>query len=365
MHMIYLGIGIVVFALLVGLAGLVVRGKAKRILAAPLRRTGEATALQGPASFEGAVRTQQPLTAPVSGRPCVYFDLRLEHQIKERKGTTTSTQWHVIGKPTVGSRFWLDDGSGMLAVAGQGPLDADLVLTFSGPPPGGAGLGALEQYTSTRVHAGQQVLGYRVTEKIIPVDATLFALGEVRGGELGNGANKLMVSTRGRDALVGATQRLATVLFVLAASAVAGGAVVAVVRPGEAHNCGELVDTQSDCRVTTEVTELVDTKPDGTKVPYKMHQAILSWQVTKPGQFQLTARPLHQTNKSIDPVLQVEDSLGLPMNLGVNFAFSAAAANDYKTKTLPLRAGTYHIYARSAEHGPDDMVISIAPLAAK
>ena len=58
--------------------------KKKKILAAPFKKTGEIAAnpqagdAKGNISTEGTVRVQQPLVAPCSGKPCVYYEIKVE-----------------------------------------------------------------------------------------------------------------------------------------------------------------------------------------------------------------------------------------------------------------------------------------------
>src|SRR5262249_17870203 len=161
--------------------------------------------------------------------------------------TTTTTSWKKLGATHAGSTFWLDDGSGPVAVVATDKLDADLERSFAGPPPGaGGGLGAL-QHLATANPPGQ-VLAYRVAHRSVPADAKLFALGQVQGGQV---TGKLVVSTRGRDALVGSAKRMSVGLFAFAGVLAVAGAVVAIVKPGQAPACGALVDTHGACVVST------------------------------------------------------------------------------------------------------------------
>lgn len=354
--LILIGVGVVL-----SLGGFVVRGKAKRILAAPLKKTGEAAQLLGANGFEGKVVSSQPMAAPCSGKPCVYYELVIEAKTKETRGTQTTTSWKKIGTAHVGNGFWLDDGSGPVAVVTPDKLDADLEKSFSGPPPGGHGLGALQQYAT--VNPPGQVLEYRVTETIVAADAKLFVLGQVQGGQVTKGTGKILASTRGRDALVGSTKRMSVGLFAFAGVLAVAGAVVAIVKPGQKPGCGALVDTQGACTVSTTVVDHEETQPDGKKKTVKLHQQVMDWQVTKAGKYEIELRTVDKDDKRyVNPVAQVEDSIGLPMNVGINWGLSRDSSNDYHTKTKTLQPGTYKIYAWSSEDGPDKLLLSISAL---
>ena len=347
--------------LLLALGGFLTRAKAKRILAAPLKKTGEAATLLGPAGFEGTVGALQPMAGPCSGKPCVYYELVIEAKTKETKGGNTTTSWKKIGTAEIGSTFTLNDGSGPVSVVASDKLDADLEKAFSGPPPGNAGLGALQQYV--KVNPSGQVLEYRVTENIIPAAGKLFALGQVQGGQLTKGTGKIMVSTRGRDALIGSTKKLAMGLFAFAGVLAVSGAAVAIFKPGEAPSCGALVDAHSACTIATTVGDYDQPQPDGTKKTVKLHQQTLEWEVTKAGKYEIALSPVDKDEKRfVNPSAQVEDSIGLPVNIGINWGLSKDSANNYKTKTKSLSPGKYKIYTWSSLEGPDKLLLSIAQL---
>jgi hypothetical protein len=88
MPMLTLGIALLVVAVLVLIAALVVRNKGQKILSAPVRKTGEAAGAQGPASFEGAVRTNAPLRAPCSGQMNIGMNLKLGEAANDYKTKT-------------------------------------------------------------------------------------------------------------------------------------------------------------------------------------------------------------------------------------------------------------------------------------
>jgi hypothetical protein len=366
MSPLYIGIIIAGVGLVLAAGGFYTRRKAGRILSAPLRKTGEAAGANGITSCEGVVRTGQPLTAPCTNTPCVYYRLKIEKKVKEKKGGQTTTSWKKVMDQHYGSVFALDDGSGPVAVHAQDELDGDLEQSFSGAPPGGPGLGALTNFVPNTVRSasGEEVLEYRAIEKLIRVDARLFALGSAQAGQLTKpGTGKLMVSTRGRDAIVGSTKRLAMILLAAGGLATAGGATVAVLRPGEARACGALKDGQKECRVRSNtIVELERPQADGSKKLDKVRKEVLAWHVTKPIKFELSARDPKKGRAN--PSIQVENSVGLPMNIDFGLAIGAGAFST-KTKTMTLIPGDYSIYVWSSKDGPSDLLLQITELADK
>lgn len=355
MSPLYIGIIIAGVGLLLAVGGVIIRSRAGRILAVPLAQTAGIQQANGPLSVQGAVRTQQPMPAPCSNTPCVVFELVIEAKVKEKKGTNTTTSWKKVATHRQGSLFAIDDGSGAGWIRGTDELEGDLEQTFKGPPPGGAGLGSLAGYVKQMPNFGpfSEILECRVTERVIRADAKLYALGTASQGQLGGGPKKLLVSTRGRDAMVGSAKTKSLVMFIAGGLALAGGTTVAILRPGEARACGVLKDEHGECKI--EADGLVDvTDPSGK--PYKRRHAHIEWEVTKEGAYELTAR--EPKKKSSLPIIAVEDSIGLPMNIDLGIGIGAGAYST-KTKTKTLKPGKYTINVYSEESTGATHVIAI------
>jgi hypothetical protein len=352
---IIIGIGV-----LLGVGGLVARARASYILATPVAKTGDAARANGPASCQGAVRTQQALIAPCSNLPCVYFELVIEVKVKDRKSGQTSTKWKQLATHRQGSMFAIDDGSGAVLVQGHSELDGDLEQTFAGPPPGGPGLGAFAGYVTNapRPSPNEEILGYKLTEKLIRAEGNLFVLGAMQHGQLARGTKKLLVSTRGRAALVGSANTKALALLIAGGLAAVGGAAVAVLRPGQAPSCGALVDSVAECAISSgAVVEEDRVQPDGSKKREKFRREVLEWKVTKGTKYELAARD--PKKRDANPALQVEDAMGLPMNIDFGVAIGAGRYST-KTRTAKLAPGNYKIYVLSLADGPSKLVLRIS-----
>jgi E3 ubiquitin ligase len=358
MSMLVLGIILLGVGALVVVAGLVVRAKGKRILAAPLHKTGDGGKFSGPASFEGQVRAHQPLAAPCSNQPCVYFNLKVEKKVKATRvgssGVQQSVSWKTISDTHQGSVFQLDDGSGPVTVDGQQQMDAELTQVYSGQPPAHLAINAAPA-------GNEQILEIRATERIIGIDGKLFALGELQQGYLGKPATKKMIaSTRGRDALVGKTRKIALAVTLFGSLVAAAGVPVIILKPGEAPACGDVKDVQSECYVTTSPVE----KEDGINhKKYKVQEHIVHWTVTKSGKYQLESRQDPRSSARSNPVLQVENGIGMPMNIGFNIGIGAGnSSTSTKTKTATLIPGEYKIYVWGDEKGAEKFLIKISEL---
>src|SRR5271154_5450414 len=151
--MLYVGIALFGAGLLAVVLGLLSRLKAKKILSAPVAQTGQ-IASQPPAdlvSCEGAARAQQPMAAPCSSTPCVYYRLKLEKKVKETRGNQTTTSWKLVSDQRQGV-FYVDDGSGGVWVQPDG-LEADLTRSYAGPLPANL----MHLATATPPRPGEQI----------------------------------------------------------------------------------------------------------------------------------------------------------------------------------------------------------------
>jgi hypothetical protein len=354
MPMLTLGIALVVFAVLVLVAALVVRNKSQKILSAPVRKTGEAAGIQGPVSFEGTVLANDPLHGPCSGQPCVYYEVVVEKKVKTKSGANTSVSWKTASKQHFGSTFWIDDGSGPVPVHAHEAADADLTKVYSGALP--------HAFQPPQAMRGEEIVDTRVTEKIVPANGTLFALGAMASGHLAPGNGKLILSTRGRDALLGSTKKRFVGLSAFATAVAAIGAIVMIVRPGEARPCGALKDGQRMCVVKTEMATTDEMQADGSMKKVPIRHQVMTWEVTKEGTWQVEAKRQPRDKGRLAPSIAVTDKWGLPMALDLKIMISDTAASDNKIKTKNLKPGTYEIDLWSNANGPQEMLLGIEPL---
>lgn len=356
MSPLYIGLIIAGVGLLLVLAGLVLRGQAGKLSATPLMKTGEASRANGPASCEGTTRPiQQPVIAPCTNTPCVAYHLIIEKKIKTMQGNTQTTKWEPLADPLVTTEFALDDGSGPVTVRLPATFDDDFEQTFKGAPPGGPGLGALAQYVVGGLNQNnEQIIEFRATEKILRPEARAYIVGVAQNGLLGAPQKgKMTVSSRGRDALIGSAKKKSLAILAFGVIALAAGAVVAILRPGEAKACSEpLKGATARCAVSSSV---VDGDRNGKKE--KFRRAEVKWEVATAGKYTLTATDPHK-GKSTFPSVQVEDKLGLPMNIGLGLGMGDGAWT-FKTTTKQLEPGTYTIMVFSNENAPSKLDLEI------
>jgi E3 Ubiquitin ligase len=255
--------------------------KGKKIGSAPFHKTGEIRqnpqigGATGLVSSEGQIQAQQPLMAPCSNKPCVYFHVKIEREVEKstltEDGTKTTKSWETVSEQKRGASFFIDDGSGPVGVMITDSVDANLEQTFSGTPPGGAGLMNLLGSALSGMHR------HRAIEHIIPASGLLFVMGKMAGGQITKTdgmLGKLVASTKGRQGLLGATKRNMIL-----------GIVAAVLCLGAGVPLSILGDAPKSDACPSDIS-------DALPAPCKGHidsdeGTTWTWHVTKPGTYDL------------------------------------------------------------------------------
>jgi hypothetical protein len=280
----YVGFVLIGIAIVSLIAGFLQFSKARKILAAPFRKTGELASgaqplgADGLGSCEGDIRAAQVLTAPCSGQPCIYYHLKVEREVEKstltENGTKTSKHWETVSDEKRSAPFQLDDGSGPIGVSIADSVDADLKQSYKGvPQAGGGAVGAAVGALLGSHH-------HRATEHILPAAGRLFAMGKVVGGQITKTdgmLGKLILSTKGRAGLVGSTKTIAIVAFVVGGLSIAGGIPLSIL--GEAPKSDLCPD------------ELHDALAQTCKGKIDSDQGFTwTWVVSKPGTYEVSVK---------------------------------------------------------------------------
>ncbi len=319
--MMYLGFVMIGLGVIFAIVGLLQRGKMNKILAAPFKKTGEIASnpqagdAKGMISCEGAIQTQQPIMAPCSNSQCVYYELKVEKQVEESKmtdrGLQTSRTWKNVSEQKQGSFFQVNDGSGPIGVDARESIDADLKQSYSGAPPGGAGLGILANVITGAIFGGnERIMQYRATERIIPAQGNLFVMGKLAGGQITKSdgmMGKITLSTKGRTGLVGSVKTMMIIFFVLGGLIGVGGIPVAIL--GDAPK-----DTSCKPPFTDDVKECTGAM--------KTAKEEFDWKVTKAGQYAVNFKQPKDAKVNSWPTIVVETEDGFPMNNPFNLGIS-------------------------------------------
>ena len=210
---------VVAVGILIVIYGSIQKFKAARLTAAPLVSTGDAGARgsevageQGMISAQGAVKCDAPLTAPASGKACLYFELHVTGTWKD--GDRSQSKEYVADK--VAAEFTLDDGSGPVEIHALEGGSFDLEKTFDENQKEGIfadlknAVGNKEpilfgQYSFDNP-AMSKANTFHCVEKILPVSERLYACGRTEGNAIvAPGFKSLILSAKSYEQLLGDT----------------------------------------------------------------------------------------------------------------------------------------------------------------
>lgn len=236
------------FALVIGLlalvGGVVSRVRAGRIANTPFASTGDVASKgasvaspKGAISTEGRVVAPQLATSPVTGTPCLYYDVVVTASWK----VGDSVQTHRVTDEKVAAPFALDDGSGAIRVDAskggdlgtkttfQKKQSRGLMSAFTGKP---LSFGDRGFTVPQGIRVGLTVIPdhaeFEVVERCLAMPERLYANGKLEGGAIGSpNWTALVLSTKSRDELLAGTATMAKRLLVGGAAASAAGAALA------------------------------------------------------------------------------------------------------------------------------------------
>jgi hypothetical protein len=251
-------------------------------------------------STEGQV-TGQPLVAPMSGQPCLYYEIEI---IRGFHKSSTNAQGHhtkthstkQVMEQKLGTIFGLTDGTGTVGVDCTKKPSFDLAQGHRSRQniglivPGQVQFGQLRVQTEGLASAivgallggGETTDYYEGVEKIVPYQQgqNLYALGKLAQGPQGpvigdpGGMSSLMLSDKGREGALGTAVKNAKiamiagiVLFVGGAGTAIAGFVIAPDKPAKT------ADAASTSAATTASTSSPASTAAGTTAPASTHPA--------------------------------------------------------------------------------------------
>lgn len=250
--MVGFGALLLAIGLIAGIYWFIMSRKAGKIRDVPFRKPSEIQQ-QGPASAdakgqvscEGQVQGQ-PLVAPCSGQPCLYWEFELVRQWEKYStdsngNRTTSSGSTSVNTEKLGTVFTLTDGTGGVAIDLTKKPDTDLKQSHSSEIRIGMMLPGELQFGNLRTQVphlpgGETVKGFKGVEKIVPFQAgqTLFALGKLTQGQYGPtlgdmGWSSLMLSDKGREATLGSAVKGAKIGMITTLASAGIGAILLTV----------------------------------------------------------------------------------------------------------------------------------------
>jgi hypothetical protein len=342
-----------ILLLVVGLAvlafGLYNMMAAKRVLAAPFKKTGELAKNpvsedpKGAMSTEGKViAPKTTLLSPASKQPCLAYELKIE-RLYEKTETTQDGTKTVKGSETLdtikgGAVFELDDGSGPVNIDVSKGADFDNFKDgFKKELNGHSGSSHIQfgEYKYDVPVIGSDkgwTTGFKATEKFVPVEGSLFVLGKIEGNAIVKpGWRSMMTSAKGREGLLGSLEKKKKFSFI-------GGGIASVLSiplmifgPKADPNAmgascpSEFTDVRLRCHAQVQ------------------EEDNYTWTVTKAGKYDLTVyAPAKKV--SFDPGLTITDSTGAEV------ANDVGGVGGNASVTVDAKPGTYKIRVYLADN---------------
>lgn len=338
--------------------GLLQMLKGKKLNAVPFRAPSQIAQLgpgaadaKGLVSTEGAVSQQGLLTAPMSGKPCLAFEITVERKYKTTErtenGTQTKTGSSSIFSDYKGGVFALQDAQGTVLVDATTKPDASFEKSHSsgvnvgilGIIPGTLQFGNFQMNTPLITGEGSTT-GFEGVEKIVPPSPNLYALGALAMGPQGPimhtpkgiGTGKLILSAKGRAALVGSTKRNMIIGYALGGVMFVGGTLLGIFGPAPEMSASSGSSACSSTLTTDVVT------CDGRM--YERDGYDMKWTVATAGEYTLTVTQ-PKVKYPIDPSLTVTDATGKELGHDVGISKGAEAK-----LTMKFEPGTYTVNVR-------------------
>lgn len=216
----------------------------------------EATSISeelGAGSFEqnaqlvGDIECDQPLTSQLGEHACVYYRMSVrrkydeEYWEKDNNGNQvrkTRTGTDVVSDTKESCPFYVKDETGKMLVVPDGAKFDALIQSVSKFEPAvsnglGIGFGRF-QLTTPSLQSGRRTLGYHYEEHVLPLNRRVTIMGQVNDkmGQLAMRkaeGQKLLISTRSKEEMVGSAQKTAKIMFFSAIGSAVLGVVLAIV----------------------------------------------------------------------------------------------------------------------------------------
>ena len=346
------------FLSLLGFVGLVVgllqMLKGKKMNAVPFHAPAQIAQLgpgaadaKGLVSTEGTVGQQGLLTAPMSGRPCLAFEITVERKWEKTErtenGTETKKGSSSIFSDYKGGMFALQDGQGTVLVDCAEKPDASFDKAHSsgvnvgilGMIPSNLQFGQFQMSTPLILDTEGRTTGFEGTEKIIPPSPNLYALGALAMGPHGPvmhtpkgiGTGKLILSTKGRAHLVKSTKRNMILGYAIGGVMFVGGTALGIFGPAPDPSTAS-----ASCSGTLSADVL---SCDGRM--YEREGQSMTWTVPTAGEYTLVVTQ-PKVKYPIDPELTIVDASG--KQTGHDIGVSKGAEAKVTAKFEP---GTYTV----------------------
>ncbi len=219
-------------------------------------RLGEAGSFSRIAKVKGVVKCDSPLISEVARQSCVYYEMSVTREYEEYQGIRSRRRQR-IGRPRRGSEtvatnsqrvpFWVEDATGRILVNPQNSQIDSIKVVDRFEPAGGLGGSNVLSFGGFSVDLGnllpgpglgsRTTLGYRLQEKLLPLERRVYVLGEARdvSGQLTiekprERGKPFIVTLKSEEELISSTR--SAILWLLVGAAASGIAGIGLVLAG-------------------------------------------------------------------------------------------------------------------------------------
>lgn len=232
-----LGIILAFISLIVLVLGFLQQTKAKRVADAPFVSTLDASSRgkevaspKGAISAQGQVRCDQPVIAPMSGTPSLWYKIKVTASWKEGNENKTRE----LETQQAAASFSINDGTGEVWIDARKGGDFSPTLTRSETKGTGIIGGITGQelvFGNHRIQPGIMSIGtkYTVSEECLPVENRLYVCGVVGDRSItAPGWRNLLISNKTREELFASAAKNAKMMLVGGGSAFAAGTLLTI-----------------------------------------------------------------------------------------------------------------------------------------
>src|ERR671917_1747838 len=161
--------------------------------------------------IKGTLRCEEPLTSEMAEKTCAYYSATVTREYLERDHDDdnggSDRRSEIIAQNEQFAPFSVEDATGSVPVSAEGAeVDARQVVNRFERSTGREGPSITLGGATINLGGGERTLGYRYTESILPVDASVYVLGTVQegggiGSPSGDEGQRFVVSHRSEEAL--------------------------------------------------------------------------------------------------------------------------------------------------------------------
>jgi hypothetical protein len=325
--------GIGFLGALVGLLEMLKRKKMQRVpFLSPgdIATKGRAAAdVKGWVSTEGRAATAQPLTAPLSGKACLAYEIDIVRHYEKieqtENGSSTKKGTDKIHTIYNGTIFQVGDANGHVLVdVSDNKPDTTLAKSKSEKIkvgiiiPGALQFGSLQINTPSVANREGATVAFEATETVLELADTMYAMGQLKDDAATPTLTKSTLSNKGRHKLLSATKRNMILGYAVGGALLVGGTGLGIFGP-----------KGSSCSVVKGEVACTDKLSD--------RERDLSWTVETAGTYEVSLAP--NVNKS-----RVREVLSLFSSTGERLGFDVAdEMNEPAHVKVELQPGTYRI----------------------